>query len=153
ELSSESALVNECVATSRKTGDNRAIFDRLSDAFRSRSNAVFQSLSRWYLARQLYSANNYSESVSVLKSLMTVVAEHKWPTRRLLLLGQLGLAMSRLSQDSQAIVYFSESLALAKQLNTFEAKSLQNLQLPYWHIGAIDKALKYLRDSIDRSVI
>lgn len=153
ELNSELALVNECVSTARKSGDNRAVFNRLAVAFRSRSNPVFESLSRWYLARQLYSANNYTESVSVLKELLPFVSEHKWPTRRLLLMGQLGQALSRSGQDSEAIFYFNEGLGLSRQLNALEAKSLQNLALPYWHIGAIDKALKYLRDSIDRSLV
>jgi CHAT domain-containing protein len=153
ELSKELALVSECVATARKPGDNRAVFNRLTDVFRSRSNTVFQSLSGWFLGRQLYTTNNYLESASTLKSLIAFVSEHKWQTRRMVLMGQLGLALSRLGQDSQAIVYFDQSLLLARQLNTLVAKYLQNLSLPYWHIGALDKALKYLRDSIDQSML
>lgn len=153
ELSKELALVSECVATARKPGDNRAVFNRLTNVFRLRSNAVFQSLSGWFLGRQLYTTNNYLESAVTLKSLIPFVSEHKWHTRRMVLMGQLGLALSRLGQDSQAIVYFNQSLLLARQLNTLVAKYLQNLALPYWHIGALDKALKYLRDSIDQSML
>ena len=152
DLTKELGLVDECLTNPNKQGETRETYRRLYEEFRARKNVVFQTLSRWYPARQLYVTSSYSESLKELQSLMLVLKPN-WPTLRLLVMSQIGLALSRLGQDSLAISYFNESLALSRRLNTLIGRALQNLSLPYWHIGDFDRAFSYLRDSMTQSIL
>jgi len=152
EAGPELKLVAEFVDATRTRGDHRPTYERLRDEFERRGNAVFQAISWWYLAADLYSGYQYFESVRTLRTMLPLVMKHEWRYERRILMGQLGLAYSRLGQDSLAITYFNECLAWSRKLHASEAKPLQNLSLPYWHIGDFDKALNYLRDSISRSL-
>jgi CHAT domain-containing protein/Flp pilus assembly protein TadD len=152
ELGPELRLVAEFVDTTRARGDHHSTYERLRDEFGKRGNEVFQAICWWYLAVDLYSGYQYLESVSTLRSMLPLVMKHEWLNERRILMGQLGLAYSRLGHDSLALTYFNECLAWSRKLHAAEAKALQNLSLPYWHVGDFDKALNYLHDSISLSL-
>lgn len=147
DLTTEQRLVDELVTAIKKNVD-LATYERLRDEFGKRRNEVFQVLSGWYLARGSYLDYRYVESAAALRSILPVVLKNKWRHQHLLALSQLGLSISRLGQDSQAIAYFNECGDSSARMHDSEAKVLQNLSLPYWHIGDFDKAVSYLRDSI-----
>jgi CHAT domain-containing protein/tetratricopeptide (TPR) repeat protein len=121
--------------------------ERLQGEFAGQGNPVFQVVSASTIARIHYNFNRFTESVNVLEKVLPVIEKRSWFFQHAQALGQLGLGYSRLGQDSRAINSFQKSLEIFRRLRVFEAKALQNFSLPYWHLGDLDKALAYLRDS------
>ena len=123
--------------------------ERLQVEFTRRGNSVFQVVSASMIAKIHYSLNRYNESVSVLEKILPGIVSRSWVYQQAQVLSQLGLGYSRLGQDSLAINSIQKSLEIYRRLRVFdaEAKALQNLSLPYWHLGDLDKALAYLQNS------
>ncbi len=122
---------------------------RLQAEFVGRGNPVFQVVSAWMIARIHYNLNHFTESISVLEKILPGITKQSWVYQNAQVLAQLGLGYSRLGKDSLAINSSQKSLEIYRGLRVFEAeaKALQNLSLPYWHLGDLDSALGYLRES------
>jgi CHAT domain-containing protein len=125
----------------------RKEFVRLQGEFERRGNAVFQVISAWMIAKIHYYFARYKESVDSLKATLLLVQQRRWLYQHSRVMSHMGISYSRLGQDSLAMKYCKQSLEDLRKVGVLEAKALQNVSLPYWHMGDYDTSLKFLRES------
>jgi CHAT domain-containing protein len=127
--------------------ETKAVFERLEKEFHSTGNYVFEALSAYRVADRYYYLKQYKKSVEKLKQLLSSVQARQWPFDRARFLSSLALQTSRLGQDSLAIKYFQQAVAICKESPGLESKILQYMSVPYVQLGDTDRALQRLRDS------
>ncbi|MFY9607813.1 MAG: CHAT domain-containing protein [Blastocatellia bacterium] len=124
------------------------IFNRSFRQFRNRGNQAFEHLSAAQLADCYYAANDFGDSIRIIKDTLTSFEGHMRPYDRARLLTLLALETSLLGQDSLAIKYFEQALSVCNSLE-FEPRILQSMSVPYLRLGDFDTALERLRDSTE----
>ena len=124
-----------------------ANFERLQGEFAKRGNAVFQVVSAWMIGRIHYIFNRFNETIKPLEAIAPIAEQGHWTYQMARVTGQIGVSYSRIGQDSLAIKYCLQSLDNCRKVGALEAKAVQYLSLPYWHMGDYDKALGYIGES------
>jgi CHAT domain-containing protein/Flp pilus assembly protein TadD len=143
EAAKELELMNSLIAKSG--GQDPAALDDLQQQFKAMGNQIYEVIAGYLSARGKYFRYDFRESAKTSEALVPNLSAHQnWRYARGSVLANLALALSRLGNDSRAITLFQKSLEELTGMPP-EAKALQNLSLPYWHIGDLDTALHYLR--------
>jgi len=135
------------MASRREYPEARVRFETLSGQFATTGNHLYQVFSMFYASSCLYGSGQLSASLEKLKEALGEVENHKWPYTRAQLRSQLGVAYSRLGQDSLAIGYYKQALRNQPGMSLLDAKSLQYMGTAYWHLGDLDSGLSCLHKS------
>jgi CHAT domain-containing protein/predicted negative regulator of RcsB-dependent stress response len=122
-------------------------FEGMEKAFARRGNVVFEVISGWMVNIIHYNFNLFNESIKPLERILPIVLQRGWQYQQARVLGQLGIAYSRIGNVSTAINHSKQSLAITSKFPSLHPKALQVLALPYWHLGDLDTATSYCRNS------
>ena len=125
----------------------QSIIEPLREKFRDSGNRVFELLSDSFVAQCYYRGKRYKDSREVLVAALPRTRDSSWPYLRGRVLTQLAIDHSLLGQDALAIKCCDEVMRLADNAPEMQAKILQFVSFPYWHIGDLDKALAGTRES------
>ena len=137
----------EKVFNSQKYSESQPTFERLEKRFAQRENHLFQFFSTFCKAGCNFASGRLESGLNAYNKALTIIEKRTWPYREALTLMQLGIAHSRLGQDSEAIKDCEKALRLGHGMCFLEAKALQFLGNPYGNMGDLDKALASLRES------
>lgn len=148
----EVELVVDYIEAVRAFESNRPLdayrrLPHLVASFNSLGSFVFAELSASLLAQWEYLRVDLATSTQMLRAALSRTESRQWPYHRAKLLTQLAGGYSLLGQDSVAIKLCEEARKLAQGVPELEAKILQFIAVPYWHLGDLDSATARLRDS------
>jgi CHAT domain-containing protein len=124
-----------------------AEFGKMERVLARHGNVVFQVISAWMINIIHYNSNHYIESIKPLEGVLPIVFQRGWQYQQARVLGQLGIAHSRIGNVSTAITYSKQSVAITSNFPSLRPKTLQVVALPYWHLGDLKSATSYCRDS------
>jgi CHAT domain-containing protein len=128
------------------------IFERCQKSFHERGALLWELFASGNLATAHYEAGRCADSITVLERILPQVQARRWPFLLARLYYQFGIDYSLLGQDSLAIEYFNKGLAVCHESGEPDAKTLQGISVPYWHLGDLDRALSSLRRSTVYSI-
>lgn len=137
---------NEAIRSENAAASLREL-ERLAEQFRARKNQMFELLSAFNAARCYYLLNQHRASARIFQEILPVAAERSWLYEKSRILLQLGIANSRLGNDSMGIKLCEQSAELCRQIGEPAAKPLQYISVAKWHLGDLDGALAALRES------
>src|SRR5262249_22879856 len=129
-----------------------SIFEHVRQSFHERGALTWESFSAYNLSTAYYEAGRCTDGIKVLEGILPTIQARSWPLFLIRTYYQLGIYYSLLGQDSIAINYCESALDVCRQSTQPDAKALQAVSIPYWHLGDLDRALDSLRRSTVHSV-
>ncbi|MEN3331704.1 MAG: hypothetical protein V7641_1069 [Blastocatellia bacterium] len=140
-------LAIEDMASVKLAMERQNDLQKLCVAFKESGNGLFEYLSISRSSFIDFLNNLFSRSLTKIHESLKITESRNWPYQRALVLVQMGNICTRLGQDSLALDYCRQALAVNHESPYVEFKAKQYMANACWHLGDFTNGLLDLRRS------